>query len=402
MKTVNKNLKLKKNYLFFLFIFVYFFGNAQEIQLSPNAEISILTIGPGDNLNDSFGHNAFRIKDSSLNLDITYNYGTYDFNTPNFYIKFARGKLYYKLDYNNFTPFYNYYVRHNRWINEQVLNLSPSEKQALFDYLLNNAKPENRDYMYDFLYDNCATRIRDVLVAVLGNKLEYKENIFKEDYTFRGLIQKNVHWNSWGSFGMDIAIGAVVDQKASEWEYQFLPNYVMEAANEASLDRNGITEKLVKKSKFLFKNTPKENKPNFFTSPLFVLGLLGFLIVFITYKDLKNQSRSRFLDAIIFAVTGIIGVLLLLLWFATDHSTTANNYNVLWAVPLSLLFVSTIVKKTPPTWLKKYIFFLILMLALIVLHWVTGVQVFTYGLIPLFVALTIRYVYLIRYFKGKK
>ena len=390
---------MKKHYLLFILIFVFFFGNAQEIQLSEKAEISILTIGPGDYLNDSFGHNAFRIKDPTLNIDVTFNYGTFDFNTPNFYLKFARGKLYYKVDSNNFKPFYNYYVRQNRWINEQILNLNPSEKQTLFNYLINNTKPENRDYMYDFLFDNCATRIRDVLVVVLGNELKYQENIFEEDYTFRGLIQKNVFWNSWGSFGMDIAIGAVVDQNATEWQYQFLPYYVMEAANEATINRNGKSEKLVKKFYPIFKGSPKRQKQNFFTSPLFVMGLLGLLILFITYKDYKNQTRSRFLDVSIFVITGIIGVLLLLLWFATDHSTTANNYNILWAFPLSLLFVKAIAKKSPPTWIGKYIFFLILMLALIVLHWVTGVQVFALGLIPLLFALLIRYVYLLRFFK---
>ncbi len=387
---------MKKYYFLFLILFVYFFGNAQGIQLSEKAEISILTIGPGDNLNDSFGHNGFRVKDPTLNIDVVYNYGTYDFNTPYFLLKFARGKLLYKVDDNNFTPFYNYYVHQNRWINEQILNISQEDKQALFNFLLNNVKPENRDYMYDFLFDNCATRIRDVLVEVLGNDLKYQENIFDEEYTFRELIQKNVYWNSWGSFGMDIAIGAVVDQKATEWQYQFLPNYVMEAANNATISNSS---KLVKSNIRIFKGIPKRLKQNFFTSPLFVMGILGFIILFITYKDYKNNARSRYLDNIIYAITGIIGVFLLLLWFGTDHSTTANNYNLLWAVPLSLVFSFTISKKNPPTWIRKYIFFQILMFALLAIHWITGVQAFAYGLIPLFFALFIRYVYLLKYFK---
>jgi hypothetical protein len=132
------------------------------------------------------------------------------------------------------------------------------------------------------------------------------------------------------------------------------------------------------------------------------VGLFGFLILFITYKDFKNQTRSRYLDASIFVITGIIGLLLILLWFATDHSTTANNYNVLWAFPLSLLFVRTIAKKSPPVWLGKYVFFLILMLALISIHWITGVQVFTYGLLPLFIALFIRYLYVFQFIKKLK
>ena len=87
--------------------------NAQEIILTENAEVSILTIGPGTQLNDSFGHSAYRIKDENLGVDIVYNYGVFDFNTQNFYIKFARGKLLYKIVTNHYEPFYNSYVYQN-------------------------------------------------------------------------------------------------------------------------------------------------------------------------------------------------------------------------------------------------------------------------------------------------
>ena len=392
---------MKKQYLIFLlFLFVGFFGNAQGVQLSEKAEISILTIGPGDNLNDSFGHSAFRIKDTKLNIDVVFNYGTYNFNTPNFYLKFVRGKLLYKIDSNNFKPFYDYYVKQNRTIIEQQLNLTKPEKQELFNFLLINIKPENHEYLYDFLFDNCATRIRDVLVTVLGAKLKYKDEPLEEKpYTFRKLIQKNVYWNSWGSFGMDIAIGAVVDQNATVWQYQFLPNYVMRAANSASITNKGVTKKLVKSNSSIYEAKSYRGKSNFFTSPLFVLGLFGLLILYITYTDFKTNKRTRYLDASIFLITGVIGLFLLLLWMATDHSTTKNNYNLLWAFPLSLVFIATILKKIPPLWLGKYIYFLLLMLVLLCIHWLTSVQEFALALIPLLIALFIRYLFLISYFK---
>ena len=386
---------------FLLIIFLPAKTIAQEIILSDTAEVSILTMGPGDVLNDSFGHSAFRVKDTNQNIDVVYNYGVYDFNTPNFYLKFAQGKLLYTLSRKNFSPFYNYYAKQNRWIKEQVLNLNSTEKQDIFNFLQNNFKPENRSYRYDFFFDNCATKIRDVLVVVLKNKISYQDSVDSNSYTFRELIQKNVDWNTWGSFGMDIAIGAVVDQKATSWEYQFLPEYVFKEADKAKLNRGQEKISLVKTTINLFINTPKENKSNFFTSPLFIMGLLAFIILGITYKDFKNKTRSRWLDVSVYSITGIIGVLLLLLWFATDHSTTHNNYNLLWAVPLSLFFVMAIAKKNPKPWLKRYVFFQILMLTLLCLHWITGVQVFTFVLIPLLVALIIRYIYLVFYFKSK-
>src|SRR5210317_404518 len=118
--------------------------HAQQITLSPDAEISVITVGPGTSLNDAFGHNAFRIKDTALGLDLTYGYGEYDFDAPYFYLKFAQGKLNYMISRIEFNRFYNFYVYQNRTMQEQVLNLSASEKQKLFDALETNYRPENR------------------------------------------------------------------------------------------------------------------------------------------------------------------------------------------------------------------------------------------------------------------
>jgi hypothetical protein len=394
-------MKKKLLSLSFLLISVLYIStiNAQGISLSNSAEVSILTMGPGSVLNDSFGHSAFRVKDLNQNIDVVYNYGVYDFNTPNFYLKFAQGKLMYTLARNNFTPFYNYYANQNRWIKEQVLNLNSSEKQDLFNFLQNNFLPENRKYQYDFFFDNCATKMRDVLVTVLGDTIKYQDNFEPKDYTFRELIQKNVYWNSWGSFGMDIAIGAVVDRKATSWEYQFLPEYVFKAADKATLDKDQEPSKLVKTTTDLFINSPKEKTASFFTSPLFFMGLLAFIILGITFKDYKNNTRNRWLDISIYGLTGIIGVLLILLWFATNHSTTHNNYNLLWASPLSLVFVIAISRKSPKIWLQKYVMFQLLMLALLSIHWITGVQVFPFALLPLLIALWFRYLYVFYYLK---
>ncbi|MFT5983127.1 MAG: hypothetical protein ACI9RM_001568, partial [Ulvibacter sp.] len=378
---------MTKYYLLFLIVFITAIVTGQGIPLSENAEVSIITVGPGTNLNDSFGHNGFRIRDQSRNIDVIFDYGRFDFNTPNFYLKFAQGKLLYEIGSNNFDPFFNYYKKQNRWIKEQVLNLNYSEKQALFKYLQTNIKPENKKYKYDFFYDNCATKIRDVIIEILGDKLEYKEDHITENYTFRELIQKNVKANSWGSLGMDIAIGAVVDRKARPIEYQFLPQYVFEGANNAVVIRNDAEVSLVKKYNYLFEAKKQEPKSNFFLSPFFVFGCLGLCLIFITYKDFKNNTRSRLPDMLIFLITGIVGLALLLLWVATDHTATVNNYNLLWAFPFSILFVLHIYKKFPRAWLRKYIFFLIMLLSLLAIHWTTGVQVFAVGLLPLLLAL---------------
>jgi hypothetical protein len=369
--------------------------------LGDDSEVSILTMGPGLQLYDSFGHSAFRVKDESNGIDLVYNYGVYDFNTPNFYLKFARGKLLYKLALSPFEPFQNYYIRQDRWIKEQVLNLNQSEKQAMFDFLQNNAKPENCEYLYDFFYDNCATKIRDVMVSVLGDDLVYYEDHITEDLTFRELIQMNVHWNSWGSLGMDTAIGAVVDKNAAKWDYQLLPEYVLKGSANAKINRGSTSVDLVRVTHSLYTSDPVKKSTPFFISPLFVFGVIGLIILYITYNDWKKKRRSRYLDSILFMITGFIGLFILLLWFATDHSSTLNNYNILWAFPLSLLFSVAISRKNPKKWVSKYVLFLIIMLILLVLHWITGVQSYAKGLIPVFLALGIRYIFVYLFLKGK-
>ena len=389
-------MKLKLFTFIFLINIVSIF--AQQFQLSPEAKISVLTIGAGESLNDAFGHNGFRIKDNSLGIDVVYGYGEYDFDAPNFYLKFAQGKLNYLISRHNFSDIVYHYSQNNRNIDEQVLNLTKEEKQKLFNFLENNYKPENRRYLYDFFYDNCATRIRDVAIKATDRTIDFNVPKNFEPKTFRTLIHDHVGLNTWGSFGIDIALGSVIDRKASVNEHMFLPKYIHDFFENATLNS---TQNLVESSSNLYEKKATRSSSNFLLSPIIVIGLIGFIILFFTYKDYKNNTRSKWLDLIIFGTTGIIGVLILLLWFATDHSATAQNYNVLWAFPLNIIVIWQLLKPTVKNWFKSYLKFLVIMLCLMTLHWVIGVQVFAIGLIPLLIALLVRYVFLIQFFNQK-
>ena len=393
-------LRVHKPLLTLIFLLSYFTALTQINTLAKDAEISIITIGPGKQLYDSFGHNAIRVSDPSNGKDLAFNYGTFDFNTPNFYIKFGQGKLPYALSVSTYDGFLRNYIAEKRWIKQQKLDLTYGEKIAIFEFLLNNAQPSNREYQYDFFLDNCATRIRDVLAVNLGSKLSYQDKQYAPFlYSFRELIQQRLHWNSWGSLGIDIALGAVIDRTANPWEHQFLPDYVFESLKSATITRNNKTSALIKKETTINNPGPRARNTAFLLSPFFVFLILALGIVYRTLRDSKQQKRSQWLDTVLFFVTGIVGVLLLVLWFATDHTATINNYNILWAFPVNLIFCTLLSKKTPKKWLSRYLSFLIILLILLVMHWCTGVQVFAGALLPLLIALFIRYVYVIRYLK---
>jgi len=376
--------------ILFLFLILSLNSFTQQIILSDLAEISVITVDPGSELYDTFGHSAFRVKDKMLGLDQAYNYGIYNFETSNFYGKFAQGRLPYDLASYPFHYFLRSYIEENRTVREQQLNLTTAEKQSFFDFLENNAKPENKSYIYDFFYDNCATKLQVVTQKILGDNVIFNNNFTKDkEDTLRDLIHQYSHQHIWGTFGIDLALGSVIDRKATAQEYLFLPDNIFFAFAESTLNNRPT----VKNTQTLFTSTPKDSESNFIT-PLLVFSLIALLVIWITFKDYKNRKRSRWLDFTLFFITGLVGVVVLLLWFATDHSTTKNNYNFLWAFAPNLFVAFVVLKNELPNWIKKYSLLLIALLLLTVVFWVLKIQVFTVGIIPVLLFLGVRYLFL--------
>ncbi len=384
---------MKQLVFFILFSIISFTGYSQYIQISPQAEISILTIGDGKELNDTWGHSAIRVLDKENNIDIVYNYGMYSFDTPNFYTKFAQGKLLYDLGRAPFYLFLKSYMRQNREVVEQTLALSYTQKQQYFNFLENNAKPENKKYLYDFFFNNCATKLRDVTTNVLGENVNYKDETLQDIFTFRDLIYQKLEYHPWGKFGIDIALGSVIDKRATPKQYTFLPEYVYKGFEKAIILENGREIPLVKKTTVLYEKKEEIVQKSLFTPVLF-FSILALLILVITYKDYKKQHRTKWVDFLLFFVTGLVGVVVFLLWFATDHKATANNFNVFWAFVPNLYIAFTLLKKEFKPWLSNYMILLIALLLLTVVLWVLKIQVFSIGMIPILILLGVRYVFL--------
>jgi len=362
-------------------------------QLSDTAEISIITITQGSSLLDSFGHSAVRVYDPENNIDWVYNYGIYDFSVNNFYLKFAQGQLLYRLRVYDFPAFLEVYTEEQRAVSAQVLDLTRTERQKVFNYLENNAKEANSQYYYDFFYDNCATRPMDVVQNSLGNDLQYTFDHFEAGKTHRDLLHLKLPWNSWGRFLTDVPLGAVVDKVVDNRAYVFLPSYAENAFAKATLDG----QPLVKETKLIFSPEELTVYNSFWvTSPLVFFLIIGGLLFWITYRDSKNNTRTLWADRLVFILTGVAGLILFLLWVATDHQPTKWNYNLLWAFPFNLLAAYGIGKKVAPRWLHSYMKLLVIMLALMAFHWIIGVQIYPYVMIPTFIGLLVRYVYVLR------
>ncbi|MDX2250622.1 MAG: DUF4105 domain-containing protein [Bacteroidia bacterium] len=352
-------------------------------KLSPEAQISLLTCQPGEELYSSFGHSAIRISDPQTGLDVVFNYGTFDFQTPNFYLKFMRGQLNYKLDTDPWREFDYAYRYFKRTFDEQVFNLTLEQKQAVFDYLDKNYQPENRFYLYDFFFDNCATRISDVFIDVLGDSLKFDPGYTDTDKTFRDLIGEYLQGKAWTDFGIDLALGRVIDRAATPREQAFLPDYLAKYLGAATIVRDGkeqpfvVSDNRLYDSGVVYPPTPFWLRPGVFFWPL--LLLIGFL----TWREYKAGKRRKWLDVTIFLIYGLAGVLIALLWFATDHTATANNLNILWLLPTHLLAGFLLIPANKPTWLKYYFLGSAILAALVILGWFFLGQAFHPASLPL-------------------
>lgn len=386
-------------FLLFLTIGISFAQEKNQIKLSTEATFSVVTCGPGTELYSSFGHSAFRLKDPVYGYDMVYNYGTFDFNTPLFYIKFAQGKLPYQLGRARFRDFVNTYKREKRWVKEQVLNLSPDQVSKLLAYLENNYKEENRNYKYDFFFNNCATKKRDIMKENFNDDIVFHENhITTTDKTFRDLIHDNLNPNSWSSFGIDIALGAVIDKKAKPDDYHFLPEYVFKAFENATL--KGSSVPLVSEVKVILKAPENvKSKSNILMSPYVIFSILLAIVLIVTFLDFKNKKRTRWLDASLLLISGLGGIMIVLLWFATDHSMTVTNMNILWLMPINIFFVRKfLLKRKECRALWKHTATLIGLIVIMLFLWLIDFQQFALAAIPLIVMFTVRYVYLTYYF----
>jgi hypothetical protein len=309
---------------------------AQYPRLTDGAKVVLFTCGPGDELYAGFGHSALWVSDPTQKIDRLYNYGTFDFDTPNFYGKFIRGKLDYMLSVTRASRFLAEYDERKISVYGQDLDLNPAEKQRIFEFLENNSKPENRLYKYDFFYDNCATRIRDVLEKVADGKVDYKTA--DQHLSFREMLFPYLTHTPWTKFGINLILGLTSDKQATPWDYMYLPEYMQEAFQSATIVNDGNERKLVKSGKqYLTSRLSFTN--NKADDPIVIFSIILLVFIGITFVEIKRARVFNWINKLIFTISCLAGLFLLFMWLGTDHIATAQNMNVLWLLPAQLLFL---------------------------------------------------------------
>ena len=377
---------MKSSVLFFLlFILMFCVPDILRAQEAPRLRISLLTCAPGSELYSTFGHSAIRVIDSSALSDVVYNFGTFDFNDPDFYKKFILGKLLYYESISGTQDFVFDYQAEGRSIIEQEIKLTSDEKNALQTSLIENLKEENKYYKYDFFLDNCTTRLRDLIEDGKSPKPIFPA-VMPKSFTFRNAIHQYLNQNKkyWSKFGIDLLLGAPTDAVMTVKQQQFLPDNLMVSIDSTS------NVNLVESKNEIYKPAITTLATSFFT-PMLCTILLLILFALLQWLSPTNKSAAvalRTLDALLFIVSGGFGCLFLFMMMGTDHIMTNENWNLLWAIPTHVL-AAFYLRSKAKVWKIYFTAAAFAMIALL-LFWAVLPQQLNLALIPFAILLGFR------------
>jgi hypothetical protein len=282
---------------------------SQSITLSKTAKISVLTCGTGNESYSLFGHTAIRITDTINHIDNVYNYGAFDFGTPNFVLKFTKGDLQYFVVAHSYADFIYSYNFDKRSVYEQELQISDTLKQQLFDKLSAILQSEDRYYTYKFIDKNCTSMVVDLINKTV-NKTVIKKKADTES-TYRSILYPYFDNHFYEKLGTSIIFGKKVDQYGTKI---FLPFELHKALKTATLKNLP----LVKKETILLE-FKKEIPHSWWNNGYTYLSVLTLIVL----------ARKKSIDFFYLTTLSVLGFFFIVAGLYSFHKELEYNYNIL-------------------------------------------------------------------------
>jgi hypothetical protein len=302
---------------------------------APGSELTVtlLTYETGGLVFERFGHNALWIHDSAKGTDRHYDYGRFDFDQKNFFLRFAQGKMWYSMGEDSLPEKYiRFYASEGRKIRSQELDLTPAQRTELRDFLEWNIKPENAGYAYDYYLDNCSTRIRDALDRVLGGAIRrYAEQ--PSGFTWRDETRRLDEHNPFLYSGLMLALGQPVDEEMSRWEQMFLPIRLSEHLDSVKVaGPDGTLRPVVKSLQVIAEGGrwPVPARPSNWTWRYLAVGMvLGGVLMWLGGGQRVRRGAFLALATLWALLAGIAGLVVSWLSLLSGHRAAHQNENIL-------------------------------------------------------------------------
>lgn len=313
----------------------------------------LLTCEPGKAIYELYGHTAIWITDSAKTTDAVFNYGLFDFSTPHFVWRFTLGKTDYILGSTRIRHFLREYSERGSEVYAQQLNLTQDETKTLYALLLDNIREENRVYRYNFLFNNCATMALDKIEESINGAVTYDSP--DSALTFRDILTAHTQVRPWSEFAVDIIIGADGDQPVGYRQEAFAPLYLKELAATAVItDTAGMQRPMVLPETRLVNpdHGVDFGKPAF--TPIQVMWIVFLLVLLFTLLGWYRSKPYWLVDALLFGIQGLGGIVIALMYFFSEHPTLDSNWLVICFNPLPLIFIPFIIYRSRRTKISAF------------------------------------------------
>jgi len=310
-----------------------------------NLTVKIAVMGPGDELYFWWGHIALIIDDALTGQSKFYDYGVFTFDSDNFYVNFAFGRLMYSSAASPASGNYALYQHFNRDITLYTLDISPAKREEIRKYAENSVLPENKLYRYHHFKKNCTGPILEVLnIATDG---QFKEHYSAEPgrFTLRQHVRRHTWFSPFLDWILNFWMGQNIDTAITIWQEMFVPSEIATRICEFTYtDSRGVSRPLVSNVEELWRSqgrppvldVPRRQWPIELAFSLFLSAVLGALF----YVQQKRPALGQVVLGIVHSLFGILfggaGSVLFFLSLFTDHDYTYHNANLLFCNPLFL------------------------------------------------------------------
>jgi hypothetical protein len=171
----------------------------------------------------------------------------------------------------------------------------------------------------------------------------------------------------------------------------FLPGHLLHGFDHATISTNGHTRPLVTRTDTVQWIADYNAMTPAFDWPLALSGLfLALVLGWTSWQASRQLAPSGRGDALLLAVTGIVGFVLCYLWFISTYTVTTDNLNLVWAWPTHLVAAALLLRWPQARELRLYLALTTASAAVFALGWPFWPQNVPPAVLPFVLALGVR------------